>query len=74
MKTFILSILASLLAAGCAPTANVTPQEASAKQSYYYWLHPKLGMVKVDPATNAMVTARTARETPAQSERRGTLR
>ena len=61
MKTLILAILAPLLAAGCASTANVTPQDPSAKSSYYYWEHPKLGMVKVDRATNAMVTGRTAR-------------
>lgn len=58
MKTFILAISASLLAAGCASTANMTPQDASAKSSYYYWEHPKLGMVKVDRATNAIVTSR----------------
>ena len=74
MKKTMLAILASLLAAGCASTANVTPQDASAKQSYYYWLHPKLGMVKVDRATNAMVTSRTVREAPSQPESRGTLR
>ena len=58
MRTLILAILASLLAAGCASTANVTPQDVSAKSSYYYWEHPKLGMVKVDRATSAMVTSR----------------
>ena len=57
----MLAILASLLSAGCASTANVRPQDASAKSSYYYWEHPKLGMVKVDRATNAMVTAHTVR-------------
>lgn len=74
MKNTMLAILTSLLATGCASTANVTPKDVSAKQSYYYWLHPKLGMVKVDRATNAMVTARTARETPSQPEGRGNLR
>lgn len=58
MKTLIFAILASLLAAGCASTANVTPQDVSVKSSYYYWEHPKLGMVKVDRVTNAMVTSR----------------
>lgn len=71
MKTLIFAILASLLAAGCASTANVTPQDASAKGSYYYWEHPKLGMVKVDRATNAMITAHAVRETPSQHESRG---
>lgn len=74
MKKTILAVLTSLLGAGCASTANLTPQQASARQSYYYWLHPKLGLVKVDSATNAMVTARTVRETPSQPEGRGSSR
>lgn len=57
MKTLILAILASLLAAGCASTANVRPQGVGAKGSYYYWEHPKLGVLKVDRATNATVTS-----------------
>ena len=74
MTKTMLAILALLLGAGCASTSNVMPQDGSASQSFNYWLHPKLGMVKVDRATNAMVTARTLRATHPQAESRGTLR
>lgn len=74
MKTLISAILASLLAAGCASTANMTPRDVSAKSSYSYWLHPKLGMVKVDRQTHAMVTARPVRETSSQPQNRGSSR
>ena len=74
MKTLISAVLTSLLAAGCASTANVTPKDVSAKSSYYYWLHPKLGMVKVDRDTHAMVTARTVRETSSQPQNGGRSR
>ena len=67
MKNTMLAIFTSLLAAGCASTANVTPSDASARQSYYYWLHPKLGMVMVDRATNAVFRARNVGEMPPQA-------
>ena len=65
-----LVVLASLLSAGFVSAANVGSARDTAKP-YYYWLHPKLGMVKVDRATNAMVTARTARDRSTQSDGRG---
>ena len=30
---------------------------AQASDNTYFWLHPKLGMVRVDKATNSMVTS-----------------
>lgn len=47
-------IIGATLVSGCATAvAPATPEVSGA---YYYWLHPKLGHVKVDRATNAMVT------------------
>jgi hypothetical protein len=42
------------------PTTVVGAQAStprSTSSGYYWWLHPKLGMVKVDRATNAMITS-----------------
>lgn len=72
MKTMLIAVFASLLGAGTASAATAASQAERA--SYYYWLHPKLGMVKVDRATNAMVTARTARTASAQTDYRDTSR
>lgn len=38
--------------------APVNAGAERASSSYYYWLHPKLGHVKVDRATNAIITGR----------------
>lgn len=45
------------------------------KSGTYWWLHPKLGMVKVNKATNAIVTSKRAnaestRPAPAPSPQR----
>lgn len=69
MKTALVTLV-SLLSAGFVSAANVASARETTKH-YYYWLHPKLGMVKVDRATNAMVTARTARDQSPQSGGRG---
>ena len=59
-------VLASFATAQTAsPTAMPSAQAGNsapvAQKSYYWWLHPKLGMVKVDRATNAMLTGSKAR-------------
>lgn len=70
---FVLLVAALLagpvLAAGSADEAHVE------KSGTYWWLHPKLGMVKVDKATNAMVISKRAnadsmRPAPAHSPQR----
>lgn len=49
MKRTIFAVATAALA--------VTPfAQASDNDNTYFWLHPKLGMVRVDKATNAMVT------------------
>lgn len=69
MKKALLAVFAFTLGAGAAFAANVNPQSAGSTTPYYYWLHPKLGMVKVDRATNAMVTSRSVRQASTQSDR-----
>lgn len=39
-----------------AALALTSVAQASDNDNTYLWLHPKLGMVRVDKATNAMVT------------------
>lgn len=48
----ILLIAAAVLLAGCAAVAETPPATAG---ETHYWLHPKLGMVKVDAKTHAIV-------------------
>lgn len=47
----ILALLSAAMAAPAAAAQEESPKGGEA----YYWLHPKLGLVKVDRATNAMV-------------------
>lgn len=60
MKATPIALLAAaILAAPLAP-AQASSAPAMGAKTYYYWLHPKLGMVKVDKATNAMLVGRRA--------------
>jgi hypothetical protein len=54
-------ILLVAAAAALAPLAQAGGAAPVAPKPYYYWLHPKLGMVKVDRATNAILIAPRAR-------------
>lgn len=68
MKNLLL-LFAALTLAGCAAVSPSATQDAgSSTESSYWWLHPKLGMVKVDRATNAMmIGGKTQRDSaPAQ--------
>jgi len=62
MKSTTMVLAAAALLAGSAAFAQ--PRVAAAAPSdgagQYTWLHPKLGMVKVDKRTNAMVVPRAA--------------
>ena len=53
-----LLILAAGLALAGAAAAATPPRQQSEGASWYWWLHPKLGMVKVDRATNAIIVVR----------------
>ena len=64
MRNTLIAMLATAVLA--APAAYGQTQTASSSpaggKSYYYWLHPKLGMVKVDKKTNAMLVGRRAQQ------------
>lgn len=61
MKTWwTLPIAAVLAAAAPMVYANTTSQEQGNVKPYYYWLHPKLGMVKVDRKTHFMLVGKRA--------------
>lgn len=64
MRTTLIGLLAMAILAApgvYAQTQSTTSATASGK-SYYYWLHPKLGMVKVDKKTNAMLAGKRAQQ------------
>lgn len=59
MNKLLLTLLGASLASGAALAAAPTQQARDGKPSGTYdWLHPRLGMVKVDRATNFMVVAK----------------
>lgn len=51
-----------MLAAATATLAFTSVAHASDNDNTYFWLHPKLGMVRVNKSTNAMVTTLQAKE------------
>lgn len=57
-----MTLLGAALFAGAASAATDTRAEPASKSGTSYWLHPKLGMVKVDRATNAMVVTKRDKE------------
>lgn len=68
-KFIVLAIGATLFAAAATATpASTSAPAAQGSSGTYYWLHPKLGMVKVDRATNFMVTAKRPATKPAQDK------
>lgn len=46
----------SIIFAAATAALAVTPVAQASDNNTYLWLHPKLGMVRVDKTTNAMVT------------------
>lgn len=66
MRTAMFLAVASLTCAAAwaaDPVAPAPPGEAA----YHYWMHPKLGLVKVDRRTHGLVTAQRS----AYAKRRG---
>jgi hypothetical protein len=64
MKTTTIALTALAILTGPAAFAQTQPAAPvpAGGSSYYYWLHPKLGMVKVDKQTNAMLVGRRAQQ------------
>lgn len=74
MSKLLAVVLSTTLfaAAAVAAPSDTSKPTAQASSGTYYWLHPKLGHVKVDRATNFMVTAkRPATKTPQQMTQDG---
>ena len=53
MTKFSTLFVAATLVASASFSASAA--QGSESSNFYYWLHPKLGMVKVDKTTNAMI-------------------
>ncbi|MBU6467624.1 MAG: hypothetical protein KGQ44_00570 [Betaproteobacteria bacterium] len=51
-----------IFSAAAAALAIIPVARASDTNNTYFWLHPKLGMVRVDKSTNAMVTTLQPKE------------
>ena len=62
MKLSIACAISMLFLAGGAFAASDQQPATPQPKTYYYWLHPKLGMVKVDRATNAIITSRNKKD------------
>ncbi len=54
LSSIVLAITA-LVSAPASAQANAQAEASDATSTSYYWLHPKLGYVKVDRATNTML-------------------
>ncbi|MBX9727460.1 MAG: hypothetical protein K2X31_01000 [Sphingopyxis sp.] len=67
--TPIVATVAALFASAAIPAAAQEPTTQSASGSYN-WLHPKLGIVKVDRATGAIVRSQGTANQSAQSDGR----
>lgn len=65
MLSSIVVAMTALVSAPASAQANAQAEASDAtSNSYYYWLHPKLGFVKVDRATNAMLRPVQASHVP----------
>ena len=61
MKTWsTLSIAVGMSVAASFAAGQTSAPKPPEGKPYYYWLHPKLGHVKVDRATNAMLVGKRA--------------
>lgn len=61
MRNSSTALFAAILLASASLASAQTAAPAPTR-SYYYWLHPKLGLVKVDRATNAMIVRSDSRK------------
>lgn len=66
MKKLTSAILGATLFAGATMTSYAAPSERVPASGTYWWAHPKLGMVKVDRATNAIVRSPKRTAEPAK--------
>lgn len=71
MSNLLIAAAATILS-GCAAVAG--SGDESATSDTHYWLHPKLGMVKVDARTHAMVQPGSRAQAPTAPQQTGTVR
>ena len=72
MKNLTSAILGAAIFAGASLSAYAAPASGDgAPGTYYWWNHPKLGMVKVDRATNAMVHSKPTTNVAVQAKELG---
>lgn len=69
--TPVVAIVAALFASAAIPAAAQEPTTQQAGGTYN-WLHPKLGIVKVDRATGAIVHSQAAADPSVQADGRST--
>lgn len=67
--TPVVAMVAALFASAALPAAAQEPTTQQTSGTYN-WLHPKLGMVKVDRATGAIVHSQVVTHPAAQSDGR----
>lgn len=68
MKKLTSTIFSVAIFSGASFAAFAAPPSGEAPSAPSWWLHPKLGMVKVDRATKAMVHAKQTTESAKQVE------
>ena len=62
MNKLLIAVTGMVLVVGTALAAEPAQQQGTeTPPATYYWLHPKLGMVKVERATGFMVVSRKQR-------------
>lgn len=67
MKSAVATFLAIAFVAGAASASVGSAPAEPGKSGTYWWLHPKLGMVKVDRATNAIVVGKRKDRLPSET-------
>lgn len=69
MLSSIVLAMTALASAPASAQANAQAEASGATSTSYYWLHPKLGFVKVDRATNVMLRPVQASHEPIDANR-----
>lgn len=66
-KQLTITLVGVALLVGTSYAATEAQTRADAKGDTYNWLHPKLGIVKIDRATNAMVVGKRQKSSSTES-------
>lgn len=66
-KHLTITLVGAALLVGTSYAATDAQTRADTKGDTYNWLHPKLGIVKIDRATNAMVVGKRQKSSSTES-------